>query len=211
MEAARLPADDILVKDPANVKEVEEEVEAANVYSDTVVFAAGHQYAYVRRTRCSVVPKPPVEDGRCPLVRRGPRRNLLLLINPSCSLFFLHQPRSPNWLPFPPFRHCHSPPPQNELPISPIHLEISTLAVQDCFRRALCQTQLSSPSSTPFRAPLGDPRILLNHQSLGIAIADPRRCNRPEGICHPDLIAIVEMMVQEVHSMVPMGVRVVHW
>jgi hypothetical protein len=35
------PTDDVLVEDHANVKEVEEKFEAANVYSDTVVFAAG--------------------------------------------------------------------------------------------------------------------------------------------------------------------------
>jgi hypothetical protein len=35
------PTDDVLVEDHANVEEVQEKFEAANVYSDTVVFAAG--------------------------------------------------------------------------------------------------------------------------------------------------------------------------
>jgi hypothetical protein len=41
------PTGEVLVGDHAKVEEVEEEVEAANVYSDTVGFAAGLQYAYV--------------------------------------------------------------------------------------------------------------------------------------------------------------------
>jgi hypothetical protein len=55
METTRSPTDGVLVEGHANVEEVEDNIEA-DFYSDTVVFSAGHQYAYVRRTRRLVVP-----------------------------------------------------------------------------------------------------------------------------------------------------------
>jgi hypothetical protein len=140
IEATRPSTDDVMVEARANVEEVEDIIKA-DVYSDTVVFAAGHQYAYVRRNWRLVVPSLRSSMVRVPCFHQRSLRALLLLIHPSCSLFLLlHLPRSPSLFPFPPSRHRHPLASQNELPVSPMDLHILMLDVQDCFCRALAKT-----------------------------------------------------------------------
>jgi hypothetical protein len=125
-----MPTGDILVEDHANV------------YLDTVVFLAGHQCAYVRRTRRLVVSEPLIVDVLCPLVGRGPHRALLFLLHPSIPSSSSSTSRGA--LPRLPSRHffiaIHLP--KNELP-----------CLQSTFRHRCWPFKIGSAehSSPPYR------------------------------------------------------------